>query len=64
MKPDDDQPARPTLDYPSPPPSPYDRPVEDTLRFARQLQVVVGVMILFGVVVAIGFIVWVVRMLT
>jgi hypothetical protein len=47
------------LDYPSPPPSPYDRPVEQTLRFVGQLHVVVGVLVAVGVLVGGAFVVWV-----
>jgi len=64
MKPDEHEDARPTLDYPSPPPSPYDRPVEQTLRFARQLRIVLGVVMAIGIVIVIAFVVWVVSKLT
>ena len=64
MTPDEPDDARPTLDYPSPAPSPYDRPVEQTLRFARQLHVAVGIVFVLAAIVVIGFVTWVVMVLT
>jgi hypothetical protein len=51
-------PPRP-LDYPSPPASPYDRPVEQTLRLVGQLRVVFGVLLGAGVLAGIAFVLWV-----
>ncbi len=46
------------LGYPSPPLSPYDRPIEPFVTFARQFRRVVRIGCLLFALLVIGFVVW------
>jgi hypothetical protein len=46
------------LDYPSPPLSPYDRPIEPFVTFARRFKRAIRICYLIGVILLIGFLVW------
>lgn len=46
------------LDYPSPPLSPYDRPIEPFVTFARRFKLAIRICYLIGVILLIGFLVW------
>jgi hypothetical protein len=47
-----------TLDYPSPPLSAYDRPVEPVVKFARRFRLVIRICYLIFALLVVGFAVW------
>ncbi len=46
------------LDYPSPPLSPYDRPIEPFVTFARRAKIAVRFCYLLGAIALVGLAVW------
>ena len=46
------------LDYPSPPLSPYDRPIEPFVTFARRFRFAVRMCYLVVALLVVGFLVW------
>ena len=46
------------LDYPSPPLSPYDRPIEPFVTFARRFKLAIRTCYLIVAIFLIGFLVW------
>jgi hypothetical protein len=46
------------LDYPSPPLSPYDRPIEPFVTFARRFRLAIRICYLLFALLVVGFVVW------
>ena len=58
MKESDQTPLPQPLDYPSPPLSPYDRPIEPFVTFARRFRFAVRMCYLLVALLVVGFLVW------